>query len=101
MNEQKLETEFKEVAASGLVTELIKHLTSANKRLPTFAVPDTIDAVDTLGQIVRTHTNASDETIHAAMNLVSAALVNCLTDIVVTMTESPEAVDEKIETKDS
>ncbi len=68
MNQQTLENEFKEVAASAAVTELIKHLQSANKRLPAFALPDTIDAVNQLGQIVRPHTNASDETINEAMN---------------------------------
>ena len=85
MTHQTLENEFKETAASASVTELIKHLKSANKRLPAFALPDTLDAVNQLGQIVRTHTNASDETINEAMNLISAALLNCLTDIVVTI----------------
>jgi hypothetical protein len=85
MNQQTLENKFKEAAASASVTELIQHLKSANKRLPAFALPDTIDCVDCLGQIVRTHTNASDETVNAAMRLVSAALVNALTDHTITI----------------
>ena len=80
MNEQTIEQKFTEAAASAAVTELIKHLTNANKRLPAFALPDTIDAISQLGQICRTHTNAQDETIEAAMSLVSAALLNALTD---------------------
>ena len=93
MTHQTLENEFKQTAASASVTELIKHLKSANKRLPAFALPDTIDAVNQLGQIVRTHTNASDETINEAMNLISAALLNCLTDIVVTIVDEEERED--------
>ena len=80
MNEHTLEAQFTEAAASASVTELIKHLTNANKRLPAFALPDTIDAVNQLGQICRTHTNAQDETIEQAMTLVNAALMNALTD---------------------
>lgn len=80
MNEQTIEAQFTEAAASAAVTELIKHLTNANKRLPAFALPDTIDSINQLGQICRTHTNAEDETIDAAMALVSAALLNALTD---------------------
>ena len=93
MTHQTLENEFKQTAASASVTELVKHLKSANKRLPAFALPDTIDAVDCLGQICRTHTNASDEAINEAMNLVSAALLNCLTDIVVTIVSEEEIED--------
>ena len=93
MNDQILEAEFKQTAASASVTELIKHLKSANKRLPAFALPDTIDCVDCLGQIVRTHTNASDETINAAMSLINAALVNALTDHVITVVSEEEIED--------
>jgi len=93
MNQQTLENEFKQTAASASVTELIKHLQSANKRLPAFALPDTIDAVNQLGQIVRTHTNASDETINAAMSLINAALVNALTDHTITIVSEEERED--------
>ena len=80
MNEQTLEAQLTEATASAAVTELIKHLTNANNRLPTFALPDTIVAINQLGQICRTHTNADDANIEAAMSLVSAALLNALTD---------------------
>jgi hypothetical protein len=93
MNQQTLENEFKETAASASVNELIKHLQAANKRLPAFALPDTINTVDCLGQIVRTHTNASDETINAAMTLVSAALVNALTDHTITIVSEEASED--------
>ena len=85
MNEQTIEQQFTKAAASATVTELIKHLTNANKRLPAFALPDTMDAINQLGQICRTHTNAEDETIEDAMSLVSAALINALTDHTITI----------------
>ena len=83
--EQTLETQFAEMTGKSSVTELIKHLTNANGRLPAFALPDTIDAIKTLGEICRSHTNATDETIEGAMSLISAALLNALTDHTVTI----------------
>lgn len=94
MNEQTLEQKFTEAAASTAVIELIKHLTNANKRLPAFALPDTIDAIDTLGRICRTHTNASDELIDHSMQLVSAALMNALTDHTLTIISEEQPGDE-------
>ena len=83
--ELTLEQQFASMTGKETIIDLIRHLSNANGRLPAFALPDTIDAINTLGQLCRTHTNAEDSTIDGAMSLVSAALLNALTDHTITM----------------
>ena len=77
--EQTLENQFAEMTGKDTVTDLIGHLSDANKKLPAFALPATIDAINALGKLCRTHTNADNEQIDSSMSLISAALVNALT----------------------
>ena len=83
--EQILEQQFASMTDKNMVIDLIRHLSNANGRLPAFALPDTIDAINTLGQLCRAYTNAEDSTIDGAMSLVSAALLNALTDHTITI----------------
>ena len=53
--EQTLEQQFASMTGKDTVIDLIRHLSNANGRLPAFALPDTIDAINTLGQLCRTH----------------------------------------------
>lgn len=92
--DQTLEQQFAEMTGKDTVTDLIKHLTNASGRLPAFALPDTIDSITTLGQLCRTHTNADDETIDAAMSLVSAALLNALTSHTITIVNNEGVIAE-------
>ena len=90
--EQTLEQQFSELTATTQVEKLIKHLTEANSKLPAFAFPATCDAVVTLGEMCRTHSNASEEHIEHTMNLISSVLLNALTDYTITIV--PEETSE-------
>jgi hypothetical protein len=90
--ELTLEQQFAEMTGKDTIGDLIKHLSNANGRLPAFALPDTIDAINTLGQLCRTHTNAEDSTIDGAMSLISAALLNAMTDHTITIVNEDGAV---------
>jgi hypothetical protein len=80
MEQQTLETQFKEMTGRHAVNELIEHLTEATNRLPAFAMVATTDAVNVLSRLVRSHTNASEEHIEDACSLVASALFNSLTN---------------------
>ena len=82
---QTLEKMFTEMTGKETVMELAKHLSNANGKLPAFALPATIDAIKALGKLCRRHTNANGDQIDTSMSLVSAALVNALTDHTITI----------------
>lgn len=90
--QQSIEGEFAELTAANQVEKLIEHLTEANKKLPAFAFPAACDAITTLGELCRTHSNASEEHIEHAMNLISSVLLNALTDYTITIV--PEETNE-------
>lgn len=83
--ERTLEQQFAELTATAQVEKLIKHLTEANSKLPAFAFPATCDAVVTLGEMCRAHSNADDEHIEQCMGLISAVLLNALTDYTISI----------------
>ena len=85
MEQHTLETQFKEMTGRQGVTEIVKHLTEATERLPAFALPATIDAVNSISGLVRSHTNATDDHIEDACSLICSALFNALTNQEVTV----------------
>ena len=80
MEQQALETQFKELTGRSKVKELIKHLQEATERDAAFAMPATVDAVNCISALVKSHTNATDRHIEDGCGLVCTALFNALTN---------------------
>ena len=93
MEQQALETQFKELTGRSKVKELIEHLKEATDRDPAFAVPATIDAVNCISSLVKSHTNATEEHLEDACGLVSSALFNALTSHEITVQYSDDEED--------